>query len=172
MLFKQNVTGLYDFSLRTKKNQGDTATRRNPFSFSITILNLWSLNAERAEGPPVGSGTPMGSGLIFWLSVRTTLWSTGMADLVNTKLRAPVFPGMTSRRRKIPAHLRFHSLNPADVLLLPRQFAKQLTATDILTGFGMHPNVTDSNPSFATHWRISCRRFSFQITTASPVTHV
>jgi hypothetical protein len=53
---------------------------------------------------------------------------------------------MFFRFRIIPAYLRLHILNPADVLILPRQLAESRAPADIIMGPGTDPDVIDPRP--------------------------
>jgi hypothetical protein len=62
--------------------------------------------------------------------------------------RTSGFIGMFPRMRIIPADLRFYILYPADVLLLPRQFAQPGATSDIPAGLRVHPNVINAWKNF------------------------
>jgi len=51
---------------------------------------------------------------------------------------------MLPRQGVIPAHLRLHVVDVADVLFLAGQLAKPRAAADILSGLWMNPDIMDS----------------------------
>ena len=55
---------------------------------------------------------------------------------------------MVPGQRIIPAHLRLHIMNAANILILPRQLAQPWAADDVLAGSRMYPDIADARNHF------------------------